>query len=358
IDIATTATPEQVIELAAQAGLRSHPTGLQHGTVTVVSGASAYEVTTLRVDVDTDGRHATVEFTDQWEADAQRRDFTINALFCDRTGKIHDYVDGLKDLEHRRIRFVGDAETRIREDYLRILRFFRFQARFGDGAPQDEALEACIAAKQKLASLSRERVRQELLKLLVAPMAVSVLHVMERHGFLELILPAGRALRRFERLARLEGCSDLQIDPVRRLAALSQPASGRALQEALKLSNEAADRLDAIAALPPVTPRFRDAERQTLLYWHGSQAVIDRAMLAWAESDDAEDDDKWHALVAAAQTWSKPVFPVRGKDLLEAGLKEGQELGQCLQALEDWWVAGGFSADKAALMSRLAAIRR
>ncbi len=357
IDIATTETPERVIELADKADLRSHPTGLGHGTVTVVSGNHAFEVTTLRLDVETYGRHARVEFTDQWELDARRRDFTINALFCDRTGAIYDYVEGRSDLDARRIRFVGTASRRIEEDYLRILRFFRFHARFGEGAPERNALEACIAAKDQLKTLSRERIRQEFLKLLCAPMAAKTLWIMAQNNILELVLAGTRDLERFEKLANLEGKFGLTPDPIRRLAALSRPTSVGELQSAFVLSNEETKRLETIVSLPPITPAFRDAERQTLLYWHGSGAVIDKTLLGWSESINSEGDPDWSELLSTARNWQKPQFPIRGQDLLEAGIEEGQELGRCLQALEDWWVAGGFSAGKAVLMDRLAAIR-
>lgn len=354
IDIATTETPERVTELAERAGLRTHPTGLQHGTVTVVSKDEAFEVTTLRVDVETDGRRAKVAFTDQWELDAQRRDFTINALFCDRTGKVWDYVDGLRDIKTQHIRFVGDADERIAEDYLRILRYFRFFARFDAGEPDPDAIAACVTAKEQLDTLSRERIRQELLKLLCADRAVQTLRLMEELGILEHTVPGKREVTRVAKLAQLEHSPD----PIRRLAALASSVSAAELQSALVLSNAEAKRLEAIVELPPISPVFRDAERQTLLYWHGAEAVIDSALLTWSGNDDPVDDAGWQDLLSAARAWTAPEFPVRGKDLLEAGIAEGQEVGRCLQALEDWWVAGGFSADKSALMGRLSAIRR
>ncbi len=358
IDIATTEAPERVIELAGKAGLNTHPTGLQHGTVTVVSNKHAFEVTTLRVDEETFGRHAKVAFTDQWELDARRRDFTINALFCDRDGKVWDYVNGLKDIETQTVRFVGQASERIAEDYLRVLRFFRFYARFGTGVPNEEALAACIAAKDQLRTLSRERIRQELLKLLCAPGAPETLHIMEEHGILEQTVPGVSDVELVSKLILLENALAFSADPLRRLSALAKTATPTQLQVGLVLSNADTKRLEAISALPSITPAFRDAERQTLLYWHGAEAVIDKALLIWAASADSNEDSGWRDLISSAQSWIPPRFPIRGKDLLDAGIAEGQELGRCLQALEDWWVAGGFSADKPALMGRLSAIRR
>ena len=358
IDIATTEPPDRVIELAAAAGLTTHPTGIKHGTVTVVSNHHAFEVTTLRVDVETDGRHAEVAFTDRWEIDAGRRDFTINALFCDRGGRVYDYVGGQNDLEERCVRFVGAPARRIAEDHLRILRFFRFHARYGRGEPDSDGLRACTDAKADLANLSRERIRQEFLKLLCAPGAVETIGIMERTGVLDVIMPGSSNLMRFGNHAAIEAELGMEADPIRRLAALSEQAGDAELRAAFVLSNDELKRLEALASLPPVGPAFRDAERRTLLYWHGAEAVIDKALLTWSGGKDAPGDPDWKRLVEVAQSWDAPVFPVRGQDLLDAGIDEGQELGRCLQALEDWWVAGGFSADKAALMSRLAVVKR
>ncbi len=357
IDIATTETPEQVIKLARKAGLTTHPTGLQHGTVTVVADGSPFEVTTLRVDEETDGRHATVSYTDDWQLDADRRDFTINALFCEPDGTVVDLVGGLDDLKALHIRFVGNAADRISEDYLRILRFFRFTARYSEGPMDGDALKACIDAKEKLSTLARERIRQELLKLLVARNALQALEIMIKNGILEILIQDLFLPDRFAHLSKIEAKTDIEPDPIRRLAALCSKAEAAALQEELVLSNAQADQLKALAQLPPISPAFRDAERQTLLYWHGREAVIDKLLLSWSDSEAAADDKIWRGMLQAAQDWAKPDFPMSGKDLLAAGIPQGVELGRCLQALEDWWIASGFTANKGDLIKRLAAIR-
>ncbi len=361
IDIATDQAPETVVELAKSAGLAVHPTGLKHGTVTVVAGGDAerqsFEVTTLRLDLETDGRRAKVEFTDDWSADAHRRDFTINALYCDEQGKIFDLVGGLDDIAARKIRFVGAPAERIREDHLRILRFFRFFALLGTGEPDRDALAACVEAKSSLEKLSRERIRQELLKLLTAPRATSTLELMIATGVLASILAGSYNVEAFAKLGAIEQGQKLSPDPVRRLRALSQDQSPRQLQEAFVLSNAETSRLQALEQLPPLSPVFRHAERQTLLYWHGQQAVIDKILLSWSESAVEADDADYVALLQDAQNWQRPKLPVGGRDLQAAGIAEGEELGRLLLALEDWWVAGGFTAEKADLMARLAAIK-
>ncbi|MEM1198826.1 MAG: CCA tRNA nucleotidyltransferase, partial [Pseudomonadota bacterium] len=361
IDIATDQTPGDIIRLAKSAGLSVHPTGLEHGTVTMVAGPKnarhSFEVTTLRVDVETDGRRAKVAFTDDWSADAHRRDFTFNALYCDEHGEIYDLVDGLEDLRCGRVRFVGSPGERIEEDHLRILRFFRFYAWYGEGAPDADALAACVTARGALAKLSRERIRQEVLKLLTAPKAGSTLSLMHKHKVLAAILAGRIDLARFESVSAIEAAQSLAADPVRRLRALSADQTAQDLRAAFVLSNEETKRLAALETLPRLSPAFRHAERQTLLYWHGSQAVIDRLLLDWSTSEQPANDADYAALLDEAQVWQRPELPIGGKDLQAAGIVEGKELGRLLQAPEDWWVAGGFAANKAELMARLAAIR-
>ncbi|MCP5083071.1 MAG: CCA tRNA nucleotidyltransferase [Alphaproteobacteria bacterium] len=361
IDIATDQAPEQVIALAKASGLSVHPTGLEHGTVTVVAGSNAacrsFEVTTLRVDVETDGRRAKVEFTDDWAVDAHRRDFTINALYCNENGEVYDLVNGLDDLRQRKIKFVGTPSKRIEEDHLRILRFFRFYAWFGEGEPDADALAACVKAKASLAKLSRERIRREFFKLAIAPEAVFTLALMVETGILQTLLPGRFELEKLDRLCQIEQECQLAPDPVRRLRALSKDQSASGLQEAFVLSNAETKRLEALQQLPPLSPVFRHAERQTLLYWRGQQAVIDKVLLDWSAAAAEADDREYAALLSEAQGWQRPQMPVGGKDLQAAGIAEGKELGRLLQALEDWWVAGGFKAEKSDLMARLAAIR-
>lgn len=355
IDIATTHRPERVTELAKAAGFSVHPTGLPHGTVTVVAGGDGarepFEVTTLRVDEETDGRHARVAFTDDWEADARRRDFTINALYCDAGGEILDPVGGYPDILARRVRFVGDPEARIREDYLRILRFFRFHARYGEGAPDAEGLAACTALKDGIARLSAERVRDELLKLLVAPGAPPTLAVMQEAGILPLVLPVAADLARFGRMAGTDARHALTPDAVLRLAALAPGIAGNAWR--LRLSNAEQARLKALEDAGAPSPALREPERKVVLYQLGSETWRDAVRLSWASNGKAGDDAGWLELLALPGRWSPPAFPVTGEDLLARGLKPGPEIGETLRRLEDWWVASGFAASKADLLSKL-----
>ncbi len=357
IDIATTHTPEAVTALAEAAGLAVHPTGLDHGTVTVVAQADGqdrgFEVTTLRCDIETFGRKATVAFTSDWAQDARRRDFTINALYCDGRGRVYDPLSGYGDLERRRVRFVGDPHERIREDYLRILRFFRFYATYGQGPPDRAGLSACAALKDGLTQLSGERLRSEVLKLLVAPGALATVKTMARHGILALILPGAADLKAFQRMAGIDAGHGLLPDPLLRLAALC-PAGPEELKERFRLSNAQARRFARIEAAAGVSPGFREAERKIALYHAGSEAFADAVRLAWARARSSDHDDaQWLTLMALAGTWAIPAFPVTGADLLARGYATGPRLGEALRLLEDWWAASGFPPSKEAVLERL-----
>lgn len=355
IDIATTEPPDRVMALASRAGFGVHPVGLEHGTVLLSApGADpprTFEVTTLRVDVETFGRHARVAFTDDWEADARRRDFTINALYCDRTGRVFDPVGGYPDILARRVRFVGDPEARIREDYLRILRFFRFHARYGEGAPDAAGLAACVALQAGLERLSAERIRAEFLKLLLAHGAAATLVIMRDTGILARILPFPADTVRFARMAAIDGARGLEPDPMLRLAALSPP--GTRDVERMRLTNSERARLKGLAEATPPSPRLREPERRIVLHHLGRQAFADAVRLAWAGEAGATDPTAWLDLLALADRWTPPPFPVTGADLLARGLEPGPEVGRTLRMLEDWWIASGFTADKSALLARL-----
>ena len=341
IDLATVLVPEVVMRVAKAAGFGIHPTGLDHGTVTLSHKGAAFEVTTLRLDVETDGRHAVVAFTTDWAQDAARRDFTINAMYCDADGKIYDYTTGYQDIRKRKVRFVGRANLRIREDYLRILRFFRFHARYGKGAPDEAGLKACVRLKTGLRELSVERVRQELLKLLATPAAVKTLKLMADTGILKVILPhtdEWRVLRR------------LPVDVMLRLFVLSkEPLS---LQERLRLSNVEAKRLAAMVEAPVVSPALTAAERRRILYQIGVEAWGDTVHLSWAQGRAKPDDAEWLALLTLPSQWPVPVMPVNGAALLAAGFPAGPKLGQALAALEDWWVASDFKPGRDDLLAR------
>ena len=363
IDIATTLTPDRVTALCSAAGLAVHPTGLDHGTVTVVAGEGegrhAFEVTTLRIDTETYGRHAKVAFTEDWTADAGRRDFTINAIYCDRHGVILDPLDVLRDLKRRRVRFVGEARQRIEEDYLRILRFFRFHARYGHGAPDPEGLAACVALKAGLKRLSAERIRVELLKLFVTRRAAATVRVMQEAGLLAMLWPHTGDFARFARMARLDERFGLERDPVLRLAALWLARAGDAarLFERLRLSVDEMRRLKAMETAGPLSPALRERERRVLVYQIGAAAFRDAVRLTWAGARGRWRDADWHALASFADHWQAPGLPVRGEDLVKRGIAPGPEIGQLLTALEDWWVANDFAPDREALLGRLDTLR-
>jgi len=361
IDVATTEVPDRVMELARRAGLEVHPTGLAHGTVTVVAKeaaeARAFEVTTLRIDVETFGRHAEVAFTDDWAVDAGRRDFTMNALYCDASGTLFDPVGGFPDLVGRRVRFVGDPEARIAEDFLRILRFFRFHARYGEGAPDSDGLSACIALQEGIGRLSAERIRQETLKLLVAPGAVSALKVMAETGIAARILPTGQDVGRLSRMADIDAKQGYEPDPVLRLAAigLRSAADAGLLRAALRLSNAEHDRLEHLAHSVLPSPALGDNERRIVLYRMKPEGFRDAVRLAWAGQRGDVPAEDWAGLLALPERWPVPRFPLSGADLARRGVASGPEMGQLLKRLEDWWMAAGFP-DKDAVLQQLAAL--
>ncbi len=339
VDLATTLSPTDVMQLARGAGFGIHPTGLEHGTVTVVNRAAAFEVTTLRRDVETDGRHAVVLFTKSFEEDAARRDFTINALYCDGGGKIYDFTDGYADIRRKRIKFVGVATNRIEEDYLRILRFFRFHAAYGKGRPDAKGLAACKKLRKGLAQISAERLRKELLKLLVAQGAVAALQAMAKTGVLGQIIPYTDDWRVIKRLP---------TDDILRLIALAKEPEG--LKEKLRLSNAETERITAATSAPHISPSLREKERRALLYQIGAQAWRDGVSLSWAKSRASMVDAKWKKLLRLADRWQKPVLPLTGKDLLSAGFHAGPDMGVALQKAEDYWIANDFTSTREDLM--------
>ncbi|WP_371346947.1 CCA tRNA nucleotidyltransferase [Ancylobacter sp. IITR112] len=350
IDIATTALPEEVESRARRAGLKTVPTGIEHGTVTVIAQGEPYEVTTLREDVETDGRRARVVFGRSWDHDAQRRDFTMNALYLTRTGEVVDLVGGVADAKAGRVRFIGDADTRIREDYLRILRLFRFHASFGRGPLDAEALAAAARHRAGLDQLSRERVRSELMKLLVAPRAAETLAQMDDAGLLAPVLGQEGRVALCARLAEVEARLGLAPDPVRRLGALAvrEPAEAEALREGLRLSNTEAARLVGLAG-PAPTPAMCEKGQKAFLYRMGRETFFDRALIAFARSGALLDDEGWRALLAIAADWKLPVFPLKAADFLTRGMTPGPALGAALKRAEEAWIEAGFPMGEAAL---------
>ena len=368
-DIATHDAPERVMILLERAGIRAIPTGIDHGTVTaVVPGADGhihYEITTLRRDVETDGRHAKVEFGVDWKADAARRDFTINALFCTPEGRIYDPFDGLPDLGAGRIRFVGDAMKRVDEDALRILRYFRFYAHYGNPPPDVLALRACRAQAPKLAALSGERVSGELLRLLESPDPASVLLLMQGERVLEHVLPEAHDFGRLRVLTFLEVRGILRprigVDVLRRLAALL-PADAVTVAEVarrLRLSKIQAERLVAMAAPREVPDPAADlAALDGFLHRLGADPAIDLILLAWAKHRAADlhrpgDSAPWVAMIDRALAWRPKTLPVGGADVLALGIAPGPRVGALLGAIERWWVEGDFQAGRDEALARL-----
>jgi poly(A) polymerase len=357
IDLATPARPEEVIAALAKAGLKAVPTGIAHGTVTAVVPPRHYEITTLRRDVETDGRRARVAFDADWTQDAARRDFTINAIYLDPDGTVHDPVGGLADLRAHRVRFVGEPAQRIAEDLLRVLRYYRFEARFGpdggNGTGDPAARAACRASVTQLPTLSAERVAQELIRLLGALNPVPSLRMMEADGVLAAILPEATRLDRLRKLIAIEP----EPDPLRRIAALvAVDASGAAgMAERLRLSNAERDRLIGLA--PPWPHEFDpgaagDARaRRRTLYRLGAERTRNLALLIAA--DGGIDEARLKELLALAARWTPPVFPLAGHDVMALGIPPGPRVGQLLAELRGWWEAGDFVADRTACLEKL-----
>lgn len=370
VDIATTTVPEETALRAEAAGFRAVPTGAAHGTVTVVANGKPYEVTTLRDDIETDGRRAKVRFGRDWKRDAERRDFTINALYATADGKVVDLVGGLADLESGTIRFIGDADTRIREDFLRILRFFRFFAWYGGGRPDAEGLKACARLKDGLDRLSAERVWGELKKLLSAADPARALLWMRQASVLTRVLPESErwGIDLIHPLVRAEGDLGWPPDPMLRLEALLPPDPDRvrALAERLRFSTAEAKRIEAWARQPAIVATTTEGALARMLYEGDRAAIGDHLRLALAIArGKAISDDKamieagsTSRLLAFADKWKRPEFPVKGGDLKQLGLPAGPRLGAALKSLEAEWIASGFTLDRDALLERAAAAKR
>lgn len=335
IDLATRLQPQEVMERLEAARIKAVPTGIDHGTVTAVSDGHPFEVTTLRRDVSTDGRRATVAFTDDWKEDAARRDFTINALSADpKTGEIFDYFGGREDLAERHIRFIGDPLMRIAEDHLRILRFFRFHARFGRGDPDAAALDACTKRANDLMGLSRERIADELLKLLAVDDPSPTVGIMLQHGILHPVLPEIEAERLgdLQAVVKMERDAGIEPDPLRRLASVlpRSPEAAADIATRLRLSNKARKRLScAVGADLSSSPR-------TLAYRAGLECAVDRLLLAGNAEDASE-----------LASWKPPRLPIGGGALIARGLREGPIVARTLKAIENEWVAAGFPTGEA-----------
>ncbi|WP_407666692.1 CCA tRNA nucleotidyltransferase [Microvirga roseola] len=351
VDCATTALPDEIARRAGEAGLKAVPTGIEHGTITVIVDGEPFEVTTLREDVETDGRHAVVHFGRDFELDARRRDFTINALSLGRDGRLYDYTDGVPDLAARRVRFIGNAHKRIREDYLRILRFFRFHAEYAQGKPDPEGLAAAGHERQGLAILSKERVRHELLKLLVAQRAGETIRILAEHGFLTWLLGGVAEFGRFERAV-----ADMRdgAAPIRRLAALAVLVEEDAerLREHLRLSNDEHKKLAAYARLLAILktmPLPLNALAVRRLVADHDVETLGVALAATADEPapvvHPEASETLERFRSGAEP--VPVFPLRGADLMAGGIPKGPRIGELMAQARQAWLAEGCRTDGA-----------
>ena len=350
-DLATTAAPGEVMRRARAAGIKVAPTGLAHGTVTIVVDGQPIEATTLREDVETDGRRAKVAFGRDFSADARRRDFTINALSLGAEGRVYDYVGGLNDLAAGRVRFIGDAAARIREDYLRILRFFRFSARFASGGLDPEGLSASMREREGLARLSRERVRSELMKLLSAPHAGEVVQAMGECGFLEPVLGGLAYRRRLRRLIAIQAARGRDPDAVLRLAALSAviPENADRLRERLRLANDEYGRIAAAAAeligLHGIVEAPSLDDLRALLITAKREAARDALILAQAESGASPDDPGFARADRFLADTPESKLPFSGADLIARGVPPGRVVGETLRAFQALWIRAGFPTE-------------
>jgi poly(A) polymerase len=353
LDIATTALPEEVVRRAKEAGVKSVPTGIEHGTVTLVVDGHPFEVTTLREDTETFGRKAKVSFGRDWVGDARRRDFTINALSVGADGVVYDYVGGLDDIAARQVRFIGDPKARIEEDFLRILRFFRIHAAFGAGEVDREGYLACISARAGLSTLSAERVRMEILKLLVADGAASAVTAMTDGGLLQMILGGVTYTGTFAAMIAAEHTLGLKADAIRRLAALAVAVTedARRLATRLRLSNSEAKALDSMGHRWWRLEGMDEARARRRLYRLGETSYRDRLLLAWARAGHGAEPAHWVALSQLPQRFTPPKFPLKAADFIARGVAEGPALGHVLTLAEDAWLAADFPLEPAALAS-------
>lgn len=359
IDLATTALPQKIMTMALDAGFKAIPTGIEHGTVTVIVDGVPFEVTTLRRDVETFGRHAKVAFTENWEEDARRRDFTLNALYADCQGTVFDPLGGNSDLVAGHVRFIGSAEERIKEDYLRILRFFRFNAYYGKGALDADGLKASVRLRDGLARLSAERIAAEMRRLLVAPNTMRGLKALYDYGLLTDVLGGVPRLLHLERLITIEEGLRLTPEATLRLAALTVFVLEDAERLTARLHLSKIEQAVLELAVTSGEPAFGDeTHSKETLYRFGTDAYRARVLLAWAASGAAHDDANWRSIYTLPDHWQAPSFPLRGADLVEIGAVKGPEIGELLCRLEAEWIAGGFNASREALIVRAKALKQ
>jgi tRNA nucleotidyltransferase/poly(A) polymerase len=357
IDLATTAEPEQVMALAERAGLKAVPTGIDHGTITVIANGLPFEVTTLRRDVETFGRHAKIAYTTSWEEDAKRRDFTLNALYADRDGKVFDPLGGYDDLAAGRVRFIGDAEARIKEDFLRILRFFRFHAYYGKGEMDAAGLKAAVKLRAGLEQLSAERIAGELRRILTAPQAARAVERLSDYGLLTGVLGGVPRLGRFARLVAVEAANGLAPDAGLRLAALAifveEDVTRLALRLRLSNAEQAVQALGARDGAIAGSPN--EGAAKSCLYRLGPSYRF-ALLLAWADSGASPDDAAWRSALTLPERWQAPSFPLGGNDVMALGELKGPEIGELLEVLEQDWIGSGFRLDRDELLAKARAL--
>ena len=367
IDIATPDQPDTVMELLGCAGIACYPSGIEHGTVTATVGKQEFQITSLRVDVETNGRHAKVQFTRDWALDAQRRDFTINALFCAADGTVYDPFGGVADLRTGRVRFVGNPIDRMNEDVLRVLRFFRFFAHYGHPPADMKALVACRSMAGALPNLSRERVRDEFLKLLCARDPASTLSLMKQNHILAPILPEATRLERLRAMsvigAEYRTEFRLRIEPIRRLGAVvdTDAKGAETIGKSLRLSNADTRRLARmLSPSHPITVDSDERAQKRSLYMMGKETFVDVVCLVWSEHL-SEGYQAWESLtecygpmLSRAKDWTAPKLPIDGDDVIAAGIPEGPEVSKVLKRVEDWWLASDFQPDREAALAKLA----
>jgi poly(A) polymerase len=347
IDIATTALPEEVIRRAKAAGIKSVPTGIEHGTVTLVVEGQPFEITTLREDVETFGRKAKVVFGRDWVRDAERRDFTINGLSVSADGVVHDNVGGLQDIDARHVRFIGDPDRRIAEDYLRILRFFRMHAAYGAGAPDRDGYLACIRGRAGMTNISAERMRMEMRKLVVADGATDAIVAMVDGGLLLQIFGGIAYTGPFAAMIVAERALDRKPDAILRLGALAVAVTEDAKRVAarLRLTNAETKKLDSMGHRWWRLGGMDQATAKRRLYRLGEERYRDRLMLAWARAGRDADSQSWRDLVTLPERWRAPAFPLKAADFIARGFSAGPALGHVLTLAEDAWLAAEFPLD-------------
>ena len=361
-DLATDATPSRVIELLEGNVLKVVPIGFEHGTILAVCRTKSFHITTLREDISTNGRHALVRFTEDWAKDAQRRDFTINALSANREGTLYDYVGGVSDLREGRIKFVGSPTERIEEDYLRILRFFRFYAIYGKTVVDRNTLDACRASVSKVQELSGERIWHELKLILKAHKLDPTFTLMRDIGLLQSLLPADCSIDHLFALARVEATLSVPADAIRRLVALARigPRDVADLTSGLKLSNAEARRIKKLCSLRGASqPDMDRLVLSSIMYRSGEKTFRDSILLDWADQkvqtplEAIHLQQRWRKTWDCAAIWVRPQFLLKGEDILEYGVEQGPRVGEILSEVEQWWVNQEFRPDRKACLKKV-----